>query len=218
MKKKWINQSGNTELILFFNGWGMDERPLSHLSPDGYDVLMCYDYTCLPKEPISEVSGYRKVHVVAWSMGVWVAAQYMNSFQFHPTSAIAINGTPLPIDDTFGIPKAVFDGTLNGWGEATRPKFNLRMCGDKQTYEAFLKVQPNRSVESQKEELSALREMVQSHAPTEVPWTKAIIGRNDRIFPFANLEKYWQNRTAGEVNDYGHLPFFNFSSWKQLLG
>ena len=40
MKKLWINKRNAPELLLFFNGWGMDEKPFKHLAiDDDLDVL-----------------------------------------------------------------------------------------------------------------------------------------------------------------------------------
>ena len=47
MKYKWLNRENNDKLIVFFNGWGMDECVVKHLYPDDYDVLMFFDYTTL---------------------------------------------------------------------------------------------------------------------------------------------------------------------------
>ena len=44
MEYKWLNRKNNSKLIVFFNGWGMDENIVAHLEFDEYDVLMFYDY------------------------------------------------------------------------------------------------------------------------------------------------------------------------------
>ena len=47
MKYKWLNLKKNREVIIFFNGWGMDESVMKHLNYGSYDVLMFYDYNTL---------------------------------------------------------------------------------------------------------------------------------------------------------------------------
>ena len=32
----WLNKNGNKNLIVFFNGWGMDEKIVSHLNCTNY--------------------------------------------------------------------------------------------------------------------------------------------------------------------------------------
>ena len=44
MQYKWLNKKGNKNLIVFFNGWGMDKKVVEHLLFDDYDVLTFYDY------------------------------------------------------------------------------------------------------------------------------------------------------------------------------
>jgi biotin synthesis protein BioG len=126
MKKLWINKKNNPDLLLFFNGWGMDEKPFNHLAVDNdLDILMVYDYTTL--DDVKELDAYKTVHLVAWSLGVFAAAKVLAGKKF--ASAVAINGTLKPIDEGEGIAPAIFQGTIDLWSEASRMKFNRRMCG-----------------------------------------------------------------------------------------
>ena len=43
MKYKFY-ENNNNKLIIFFNGWGMDEIIISHLDREDYDLLILYDY------------------------------------------------------------------------------------------------------------------------------------------------------------------------------
>ena len=43
MKYKFY-ENNNNKLIIFFNGWGMDEIIVSHLDKEDYDLLILYDY------------------------------------------------------------------------------------------------------------------------------------------------------------------------------
>ena len=47
MEYKWLNNKNNNKIIIFFNGWGMDESVVSHLNPADFDILMFYDYNSL---------------------------------------------------------------------------------------------------------------------------------------------------------------------------
>ena len=45
MQHFWLNkQENNKKLIVFFNGWGMNETPIQHLKTDDFDILMLNDY------------------------------------------------------------------------------------------------------------------------------------------------------------------------------
>ncbi|GAK51104.1 hypothetical protein U14_02346 [Candidatus Moduliflexus flocculans] len=49
MKWHWIQQRHNSRLLLFFNGWGMDEHAVAHLECDDWDVLTVCDYRDLDR-------------------------------------------------------------------------------------------------------------------------------------------------------------------------
>ena len=74
MKYKWLNKNNNQKLIIFFNGWGMDENVVKHLSPEDFDVLMFYDYNTLEIDFDWDLLNiYHEKNLIAWSMGVMVA-------------------------------------------------------------------------------------------------------------------------------------------------
>lgn len=43
MNITWLEKKDSDSLIIFFNGWGMDEHSISHLKNDEYDILMFND-------------------------------------------------------------------------------------------------------------------------------------------------------------------------------
>jgi len=213
MKKLWINKKNNSELLLFFNGWGMDEKPFSHLAVDNdLDIMMVYDYTTL--EDIAELNDYRTVHLAAWSLGVFAAAKVLAGKEF--ASAVAINGTLKPIDEGEGIAPAVFQGTIDSWSEASRMKFNRRMCGVHAKH--FTANASERSIESQKSELIALQELITNSPVPENIFQQAIISASDKIFLMHAQEKHWQNnRIPIKVFDEPHYFFPEIKSWKEML-
>ena len=76
MKYKWLNKKENNELIIFFNGWGMDESVVNHLDYENYDVLMFYDYNSLETDfNFEKIKNYKK-HLISWSMGVMTATLF----------------------------------------------------------------------------------------------------------------------------------------------
>ena len=80
MKHKWLNKKNNQKLILFFNGWGMDECVVKHLEPEDYDVLMFYNYNTLETDfDFESLNIYPEKNIIAWSMGVMVSA-YLTTF------------------------------------------------------------------------------------------------------------------------------------------
>lgn len=214
MKKIWISKKDSAELILFFNGWGMDERPFGHLAvPDGFDILMTYDYTKL-ESLADDIKGYSRIHLVAWSLGVYAAAEIMQDIEF--ASATAINGTLKPIDAAEGIAPAVFQGTIDSWSEVAALKFNRRMCG--KYNKEFKASAPERSTDDQKNELVALSKRIQNKPIPDNIFRQAVIGVGDRIFLREAQEKHWHDaRIHLRIVDEPHYFFPALKNWKEML-
>ena len=121
MKTKFYDHQGE-HLIVYFAGWGTPLDAVAHLIlPTNHNLLICYDYQDLTLD--FDFSAYQQIRVVAWSMGVWVAERVLQGITLQ--SATAVNGTGLPCDDSFGIPYAIFKGTLENLEENTRSKLNV---------------------------------------------------------------------------------------------
>jgi biotin synthesis protein BioG len=98
MNKIWLNKNSKKELILFFNGWGMDMNIVNHIKPLGFNVCMLNNYNNL--ESLDDnFNDYNKIYIVAWSLGVWAAEQIISKSTIKIEKSIAINGTSLPIDN-----------------------------------------------------------------------------------------------------------------------
>lgn len=152
------------------------------------DTLIVWDYTDLSTPlPLDE----RPVEVIAWSMGVWAAMQTFPKTQV--ASATAVNGTPWPIDDTRGIPAAIFDGTLATYSDSGLARFRKRMCGGAAAMAEFLTHAPQRSTEDLGIELAALGDAIRSRPSSDFPWTRAIGCTGDRIFPLSAQRAAWPN-------------------------
>ena len=111
MKYHWLNKQNNTGLIVFFAGWSFDENPFEFLDCGGSDVLFVYEFneiSALEKEIFAK---YTKKTLLTWSMGVFAAYLLKDRFKDFDKK-IAINGTPFPVDDEFGIPQKPFLLTL----------------------------------------------------------------------------------------------------------
>ena len=106
MKYKWLNKVNNDDLIVFFNGWGMDESVVSHLDFANHDLLMFYNYNSIETDfPFYELDKYSTKTLVAWSMGVMTASLFDINYDYK----VAINGTLKPIDNMYGIPVRIYD-------------------------------------------------------------------------------------------------------------
>lgn len=203
MKYKWLNQEHNSKIIVFFNGWGMDESIVKHLEPQKFDVLMFYDYNSLETDfNFDLLKKYNSAHLVAWSMGVMTATHFEDVY----TTKTAINGTLSPIDDKFGIPKKIYDLTLKGFSKNGADKFIKNMFADIKTYPIV-----NRTIENQTQELHALCEYTSN---MDYKYTKILISDSDKIIPTKNQVVFWGINPNVQG---GHAIFHNFKNWSELL-
>lgn len=219
MKQSLITSQHAPCLTLFFAGWGMDEtpflpyRPQDSTSPKS-DLIICYDYRDLCFDS-STLAGYREIHLIAWSMGVWAASQVMQHLTLPITQSIAINGTPYPIDDERGIPTAIFEGTLAGLNASSLLKFQRRMCMDGEAYKHFQTLAPRRPWEELKDELAAIGEQCCMLPAPSFAWERAIIGSNDRIFPPQAQQKAWEGICP--TIEHGNQAHYDYNLFHQYL-
>ena len=204
MKYKWLNQKNNQKLIIFFNGWGMDDCVVNHLEPENYDVLMFYDYNSLETDfDFEKLNIYPQKYLIAWSMGVMTATL----FDINYLSKTAINGTLKPIDDRFGIPNRIYDLTLRGFSLKGAERFIKSMYSD-----ASDNICPTkREFENQKTELEALTHY---EANQDFKYDRIILSNEDKIIPTKNQIAFWG--IEPNINS-GHAPFNSFSKWSELL-
>lgn len=218
MKYQWLHRQKADTLLLFCNGWGMDARVVRHLGSERYDVLMLYNYQQVtPELELNELlTRYKQITVVAWSMGVWAGQQLFKEAPERLASAIAINGTCCPIDDVYGIPQKTVQATLEQFNEKQRLKFYYRMCRDRKLYSEFLEIQPERTVEDQKQELSSLLQSAVCVPEQKPIYTKAIVADHDYIIPTSNQLQFWPEKMVERV-DGSHFLFYAYKSWDAIL-
>ena len=201
MEYKWLNKKNNKKLIVFFNGWGMDENVVKHLKPEDYDVIMFYDYNNLDMD-LSLLEEYEQKHLVSWSMGVMTATL----FNIKYNTSTAINGTLKPIDDKFGIPVKIYDLTLNNFNQNSSQKFIQNM------FEKGESVPPiEREFENIKKELAALKNY---KADSNFKYTKILLSNKDRIIPSKNQSAFWK---LAPNTEGGHCLFYKFEYWSELI-
>ena len=190
MKFKLLSRTeGVKRLILIFSGWSTEADYYSNIRRAGWDVGVITDYTDLSLDT-SFLDVYDTVWVFAWSLGVKAAAVSLNSDKIQ--NAIAINGTLTPVDDDYGIPVAIYDGTKSNLNSRNLNKFQLRMVGDRKTYdEVFKRDYPDNKIDILKQELEILGNADQKL--NLLPWTSVYLSRQDKIFPYENMHRFWDS-------------------------
>ena len=205
MKYKWLNkEDSNKKIILFFNGWGMDEEIVNHLNCEDYNVLMFYNYNSLDTDfDWKSIEPYLEKNLIAWSMGVMVGTLFFKSDCLSQT--VAINGTLKPIDTEFGIHPKIYDLTIRGFNEKGRERLINSM------FEENFKNFHQRELKEQHSELIALKNYI---ANEDFNYNKILISENDKIIPTKSQTKFWAIKPNLKG---GHCPFLQFTKWRELL-
>lgn len=219
MRQEWINKEGNPDLLLIVLGWACDSHAAGHLRFDGYDILCTSDYRVIEsdREALKEkLQPYRRITVLAWSFGVWVFEYLRLHFRGIPiVKTIAVNGTPKPVDPLYGIPPNAFAVTLRSIKRAGMEKFYERMYGTKTGSRPL----SERPLEELAEELETLGRRFEKHPlADETPWTYAVIGEQDLIFPAENMKHFWREKSifAPVTAPMPHYPFD--AQGQQIIG
>lgn len=229
-------------LIMFFAGWGMDEKPFRHIKSENYDIIIFYNYSrfgfgeCVT--PFFNLfNTYSQIHIIAYSMGVWGASvafekfldsldkscspQMIHRIMKKIDRRIAINGTLFPVNNIWGIPHDIFTKTIENLPRGM-DKFILRMCGNKEIYSGYQQCLPERSAEDIKQELISVKENF--YISNSLKWNKAIISAADNIFPTGNQLTFWEDYKIStnprlEIKEIpgGHYPFSALTDWEEVL-
>jgi len=217
MQFHWLNKQNNNELIIFFTGWSFDYRPFEFLQYQNTDVVVFYDYNFIDDFKKFE-NKYEKIHLIAWSMGVYTAYTLKDRLPKFDTK-LAINGTVFPVDNEYGIPEKPFILTLKHAEKGLEEKFYQNIFMNSEEYEKYTKTQVSRSIDNRVEELKNLYNRIQnSQKDYKKFYDKAIISSNDKIIPTKNQINFWTKyNTPYEIIESGHFPYYNFSDWKEII-
>lgn len=210
MKFRFTDRSeGSGRLVLLFAGWGQSAASVGRIEMPGYDMAVVCDYRDMEAPWLESLDNYSEIVVMAWSFGVHAAARFISEHPGLPVTArIAVNGTRFTVDDSKGIPAAIFHGTLDSLSDNTLRKFNLRMLGgDRTAFDEY-------TARADRMEIGELREELKSFDTLPAPelmWDKAFIATADRIIPPDNQRGAWSGGEAVEaiVTDGAHFPDFN---------
>ena len=204
MQGCWLNHKGTPGCILFMAGWGMGPEPFAGLFADDRDCFFCADYRDLSLPDLGWIKDYATVDLLAWSMGVWVAAATLAPYRDRFVTRTALAGTLHPIDDRRGIPVAAWMEMEDHLDAAMMERFYASMFEDDQERQRFLAHRPTRSPASLREELTALRRHVNATGPVQDIFTRRIVTRRDRIFPPRNQLRAWGKDNC-EIHPWPHF-------------
>jgi biotin synthesis protein BioG len=219
MKTYIRRREKNDRLVILYGGWGTDENFFIPLCNDEFDFILFYNYSADEALVLPETKTYKKIILIGWSLGVWAAEYLSPKTGIKPDITIAVNGTPIPADDKFGIPLNIFEGTLNNITEENMEKFYLRMFGDKKTYNLNKDRVPHRSIKSLHDELRWMYNRMMEQSEPGFRWDYAVTSEIDRVFPADNVSTYWkkQKSTRHIIVPMPHYFFHNWVSYNDFI-
>lgn len=202
MNRTWLAHNHERDVVIFMLGWASTPNAVLHLHPPGCDVLAIYNYTegIEPLHP-EDFADYRRIYLVAWSFGVWVAEQCCRELPLH--RAIALNGTPYPTDERYGMR---LRATLRAMQAAVAGGHALPRDPDRaEPPGPFSEPTPTEKLS----ELTHLAEWSRRDSGAYLQWHAAYIADRDEIFPPGRMRTYWQSVGLGTEFSSYHYPFTN---------
>ena len=211
MKVEKLVDRSNPECVVFMAGWGMDPTPFISLEPAGRDLIFCYDYQDISLGSFMDLSArYEKLHLIAWSMGVWVGARLFSPFPRLFASTTAVNGTLLPIDERCGLSESAYRDMRDDFSLSALEGFYDEMFSEQAQRQRFLAGRPRRSLTDIHRELALLYEQYQHHGPAPDIYQTKIVGSHDRIFTLRNQTRAW-GRGHCQSMRVAHFPFYTWN-------
>ncbi len=209
MRDSWLIRENNSRCILFMAGWSMGPEPFVGLATGKYDLYLCYDYRSLDLPNLSWIHTYEQVDLLAWSMGVWVAAQTLAKMSTCFTSATALAGTLHPIDDRRGIPVVAYEGMERSLTQDALDRFHASMFADAAARQRFMDNRPKRTLASVREELACLHQYIRAAetTPRDI-FSHRIVTTRDSIFPARNQLRAW-GKQCSKQKKWPHFPFYS---------
>jgi len=219
MQECWLYRINSDKLIVFYNGWGMDENPFLHLKSDEYDVVMFYDYSSLPEKKII-FQEYKNIFHIGFSFGVFIMGLLFQNeiININNSNFFLINGSFKMISKDYGIHPKIFESTLENLSETGVIPFYKNMFFDKKDFQIFMNNKPGRDFNDQLRELLRLKELCESDIFSQSFVKSALICRWDKIiFPIAQKKFCNEKSISYKEIDSGHFPFFMWKSWDEVL-
>ena len=197
----------------------MDENPFSILKSN-CDILFVYDYKT-PDFGEFDFSKYEDIKLLAFSYGVYASSIAQLPKDLVLSSAVAVSGTLIPVDDVYGVPFRQFELTEKMNSE-TIVKFRERLFGGKKGkahFEIFENNLPNRSATSCTEELIGMKKYVPLIPANKCIFSKVIVTTHDRCIPSKNQMNFWKKINFSNIIEFeaGHFPFYNYRTFEEFF-
>ncbi|HOF22406.1 MAG TPA: DUF452 family protein [Bacteroidales bacterium] len=219
MKTYIRRREKNDSLVVMYGAWGTDENVFEPLCNDEFDFILFYNYSADQALVLPEMKTYKKITLIGWSIGVWAAEYLSPSIGIMPDVTIAVNGTPVPLDDNYGIPPRSFEEALDDITEESIEKFYYRMFGNRRTFNLNSDRIPGRTLDSFHVELRWLYNRVMEQREPGFRWDFAVTSKSDKVFPTENVTKYWDKmgNTRQIIVPFPHYMFYKWPSFNEFI-
>lgn len=209
----------NRKLVVVFGGWGTDQNAFVPLCTDDHDFMLYYNYSADEPLVLPDSKTYDMVVLIGWSLGVWATEYYAESMKINADLNIAVNGTPEPADDKYGIPQDIYTQTLDNINDKEMDEFHFQFFGSSNKHQRNTDMIPKRKTESYGAELRWLYNRMMENPDKRYRWDIAVSGMKDEIFPHENQVRYWQKRedTKLLVKDLPHYPFNSWGNFNNMI-
>ena len=196
-------------ITLIFGGFGA--HPTHFLPFFPKNCIIVYHYTHLDFTALLEILHSfqnRKITLIAFSMGVFVARVFLEQHAIVLQRKIAINGTEHGIHAQYGIPPKLFKLTLK--------TFDLEVFKRNLFSEFLEKTRDFIFLDSTtlRKELAFFIESCAQFPmqdSMERHWDCAIISKNDLIFSPRAQQAFWSDKTEIILLDAPHFAFFQWN-------
>lgn len=191
-------------LIVFFNGWGMDEKILPDIEEKHEILCINFPYSV----PLEKLEGIEEIIFIGWSFGAYYANKFLKENpRFQNSLSIAINGTPDMIGKN-GIPKKILELTLKTLSEDSLRQFHINMECNNNLF-------AGKDITFLRDEL---KYFIENSDSSENFFKGALISVRDRIVPAKNQENYFSDKNVIiKKISYGHFIFHEMRGLSKIV-
>lgn len=207
----FLRKNKSDELILLFNGWGMDEKPFAMMK-SFRDILFVSNYNNLNFD--FDFSPYKKIILLAFSAGVFMSA-YLKDKLPKLDLKIAINGTLHLFDLQNGIDQKTLEEMHNLTMENVL-ELRAKLILSEAHFRLFNQNQPLRDLKSSLDELKML-EKYYCDKTVSLDFDKVIMGEHDKIIHYENQIKAWSGINNIKTVNGGHFSFYLFKDFDEII-
>ncbi len=216
MKCKLVPGKKEDEVVIFFCGWGVDERPFLELvGSETVAFLYEYDERLSVPEFLKE---FKRKFVLGWSLGVRMALEAVEQLD-GVERLVVVAGTGTFSHPETGIHPRLVRLTLKALkseGRKVLENFYDRMFSEDKDRKIFRSRLPERSTESVIKELEFAMEL-EPKFPKDLEGTY-LLTEKDAIFPPEAQEKFWKESLFKIIRKpFGHFPFYRFGSLREIF-